>query len=73
MLTPAQKTALEAMIDADDLSSVLDAVAEICYGKAEHLRSNWQDEIGGKIWERAGRYIQQNVVCAAKITDTIPR
>lgn len=34
---------LEAMIDKVGLSKVLFLLAEVCDGKAEHLRSNWQD------------------------------
>ena len=57
MLTPEQKTALEALIDADDLRSVLESIAEIAGEKAEHLRSTWQDPIAGSAWDRAARAV----------------
>ena len=57
MLTPDQSRALEALIDADDLKSVLETIADICGGKAEHLRANWQDPVAGSNWDRAARAV----------------
>lgn len=34
---------LEDMVDTVDLHAVLEALASICYAKADHLRTNWQD------------------------------
>jgi hypothetical protein len=57
MLTPDQKRALEALIDADDLRSVVETIADICGEKAEHIRSNWQDAATASVWDRAARRI----------------
>ncbi len=46
--------ALEHILDRSTLSDVLAALDSICYEKAAHLRSNWQDELAGKRWELAG-------------------
>ncbi len=43
---------LEKWIDAKGLSQVLSCVAVICGEKAEHLRSNWQDTMTAKSWDR---------------------
>lgn len=37
------RVALEAMIDVTSLSVVLDAISDICVGKAIHLQENWQE------------------------------
>jgi hypothetical protein len=51
------KDQLEAMIDQRSLKEVLDMLAEICHEKADHLRSNWQDEAAARDWERMGNRI----------------
>lgn len=43
--------ALEGMIDAAGLRNVVWALAHICWGKADHVRSNWQDEQLARDWE----------------------
>lgn len=45
------------MIDQYGVSAVLDSIAEICALKAEHLRTNWQDETEAKEWERIGNAV----------------
>jgi hypothetical protein len=45
---------IEAMIDSVGLSDMVSIMSDICYAKAEHLRSNWQDEHNAEIWVRAG-------------------
>lgn len=47
---------LEEMVDGSSFSAVLEALGDIAAEKAEHLRSNWQDSSGGKLYEKiAGR------------------
>jgi hypothetical protein len=60
-LTARQKKAetalsqqLERFVDSHTLATVIDNLAEVCRDKAEHLRSNWQDEQAAKSWERDG-------------------
>lgn len=50
---------LEDMIDSNDLQTVLATLVEICRGKAEHLRDNWQDNTASKAWDHAARKIDQ--------------
>jgi hypothetical protein len=43
---------LESLVDQTSLLSVLETLTDICHGKAEHLRSNWQDNTAAKAWEK---------------------
>lgn len=52
---------LEAMVDATSLADVLAALATIACGKAEHLRSNWQDKVSARVWNRAAGKIDRAV------------
>ncbi len=46
------QTELEKWIDHKGLSQVLNAISVICGEKAEHLRSNWQDTVTAKSWDK---------------------
>ena len=41
---------LEALIDLHGLPAVLNAIAQICSDKAEHIAVNWQDTATAKVW-----------------------
>ena len=43
---------IEAIIDASSANYVLNCMVQIAWGKAEHLRANWQDELAAKEWEK---------------------
>ena len=43
---------METYIDDYNIDDVIEAIQEVCYLKAEHLRANWQDEASAKSWER---------------------
>jgi len=62
MLTPAHKLMLETSVDASCLADVLDALAEICREKAQHLVANWQDQRAAGLWNRAASRVE---TCAA--------
>ena len=53
-LTMEQKNALESFIDASSVDSVLEAISEICWEKAEH---NSQNESTAIVWARTGNRI----------------
>ena len=38
-------------IDKEGLSSTLEAIADICLAKAEHIKENWQDHNTARAWE----------------------
>jgi len=42
---------LEAMIDEHSVVEVLEAISVVCSLKADHVRSNWQDEAAAKAWD----------------------
>jgi hypothetical protein len=43
---------LESIIDGHRLCGTLRMLAGVCFEKAEHVRTNWQDETLAKMWER---------------------
>lgn len=51
------KIALEDIIDKVQLEECLSMLEEICYEKAEHLRSNWQDWGPANEWDEYGKLI----------------
>ena len=52
-MTTDNPTYLEDAIDRVGLAAVLSLITEICDAKADHLRSNWQDEAAARAWEQA--------------------
>ena len=46
---------LERLIDDNGLYSVTEAMALVCFEKAEHLLVNWQDREAARRWERGGK------------------
>lgn len=44
--------ALEAMVDKIGLANLVEALAEICSAKADHVQSNWQDDALAAVWDR---------------------
>jgi FixJ family two-component response regulator len=42
---------LEKLIDESSLQEVIERIVHICYEKAEHVRTNWQNEALARIWE----------------------
>jgi hypothetical protein len=58
-VNPQERQTLESLVDKYSLAQVIENLAEICYGKAEHLRTNWQDEQSAKYWERNGKRLDR--------------
>ena len=52
---------VESLVDRTDLDSVLEALEEMCYLKAEHVREDWQDENLARVWEYNGKIISQTI------------
>jgi len=52
-MTREQIEQLEKLVDTYSLAQVVEALATIASEKADHIRSNWQDEHMAKCWERA--------------------
>jgi hypothetical protein len=43
--------AIESIVDRNSVRYVLEALAEVCSAKADHIRENWQDESLAKAWD----------------------
>jgi hypothetical protein len=50
---------LESFIDANSLQDALQLLSEICWQKANHVQSNWQDSKLATVWEHAGTAIDK--------------
>ena len=48
-----REAAVEEIIDSKGVDGLLDAIADVCAGKAEHLAANWQDAEAAKRWQNA--------------------
>jgi hypothetical protein len=59
MTQPEQE--LERLIDAHGMFKVLSAIYTISTEKAEHLRSNWQDEITARAWEAGAQKLNKAI------------
>lgn len=42
---------VERIIDRVGMEDFMRLLVQICGGKAEHLRANWQDETAGRAWD----------------------
>ncbi len=53
------KYELESYIDKYSLADLCEMIARICYEKAEHLRSAWQDEALAESWEKTAIQLEK--------------
>jgi Mn-dependent DtxR family transcriptional regulator len=51
--------ALESLIDTCGSANVLDVIATIACGKADHIEQTWQDNTLARIWTQAGHAINR--------------
>jgi 2-keto-3-deoxy-L-rhamnonate aldolase RhmA len=54
-----QSAALEAILDLIGADGILDAISDIAFAKAEHVRSNWQDDNLSANWEAIGARVEK--------------
>ena len=66
-LSEPNENAIEDMIDRFETSSVLDAIADIAWNKASHVRETWNDHNLAALWETRARRIER---AAASILKT---
>lgn len=45
-------------IDDGGIKATIDLLIDICYGKAEHLRVNWQDNNSAKYWDKIAKILE---------------
>lgn len=48
---------LEDLVDTHGLHVILSTLQDLCRLKADHLRTNWQDEVQAKTWDRNAQLI----------------
>ena len=50
---------LERIVDETDLQQTLQLLSAVCFEKAYHIESNWQDSALAQSWEIAGKAIEK--------------
>jgi Tfp pilus assembly major pilin PilA len=65
MTTTELKYQLEILIDRNNVGTILDAIAEVCYEKEQHLLENWQDKVAASHWKEAGDLVTEVVLSIA--------
>ena len=60
-MTQEDRDIIERLIDWHGLDNVVDALADICAEKADHIRSNWQDMETAKHWDRASYAVNSSL------------
>lgn len=50
---------IEEYIDKHGMTHVLTMLANICYEKAEHVQTNWQDRTMASAWRRGAKRIDK--------------
>jgi hypothetical protein len=61
------KEELEDTIDRMGIAKFLEAIETICFEKADHVQSAWQDAALAKAWSKVGNKIGLAVVTARNI------
>lgn len=54
-MSPEEIVALEGLIDKHGLVEIGLAIAALCYEKAEHIRTNWNDDELAEEWDRRAK------------------
>ena len=60
-MTQEMQDKLESIVDSTSIEDVVEALSQICYAKAEHVQSNWQDYVLAKVWERNAKVLNVTV------------
>ena len=50
---------LETLVDMYDVRLVLEALAQVCDEKCDHIAKNWQDYTTAKVWGETARLIEK--------------
>lgn len=59
---------MERAIDANGLQETVQMLSTICWEKATHVLTNWQDQKLAKQWEAAAKVLERASVNQAVIT-----
>ena len=68
-LSESDRDVLETFIDQHSLAVVLDALADIAYAKADHVQTNWQDDVLESAWIAVGGKLSRT---SAFLIDSFP-
>lgn len=68
---PADEFALEDLVDRCGISGVLYMLSEVCALKAEHVRSNWEDEPIARDWDKAQKVLARAQTSVAPLVRSI--
>ncbi len=52
----------EHINDKNDLEFVLEELSNTCHGIAEHIATNWQDDLMADLWDRYGDRIDDIIL-----------
>jgi hypothetical protein len=69
MENPELIFSLECFIDSNTLQDALQLLETICWEKAHHILSNWQDKATAESWEKAALAIER--VSASKAVSAV--
>jgi hypothetical protein len=58
---------VEDIEDKIGIKALTEMLAGISFEKAEHLRTNWQDETTAKWWERVGKLFDKTALKLEKV------
>jgi hypothetical protein len=64
-LSPEAEAILEGFIDTFGLQIVLNGLACICSGKADHIAENWQDQALSRAWDKAAIHLTNAAAAGA--------
>lgn len=59
MNNPELISSLESFIDSNSLQDALQLLSTICWEKATHVLTNWQDKDTAQAWEKAAQAIDR--------------
>lgn len=62
---------LEEMMDKYSITTLIETLSSIAGEKAEHVRTNWQDERLGKTWDRMARVLDRSMQHVNKVEKLI--
>jgi len=57
---------MESMVDIRGIGATLELLAQVCYIKAEHVETNWQDKQAARVWIKIGKKIER---LASKVSE----
>ncbi len=57
-MSQSTQNELENIVDRVGIEKLLIALSDVCAEKAEHVRTNWQDQKLATLWDRASKVVR---------------